>query len=230
MNSLNGSIHHSRPQRKDEKALDGTPFLAADSLGDDVAITPPNLVGLALTSADYSALEARWIDRALADRAALRRVDSLTGGDIVGRRGDNYAGILIPYFRSGSAHVREYRLRRDQPELEYDASGGLKPRQKYLGPPGRSNMLYLAPGVSQALFMDRAVPVVITEGEFKTLALWRLASHRPRISRGFCRLVFPVSTTGAAPSARQPARTAAGWMSRAPFPTLTGSPGRAAAW
>jgi hypothetical protein len=52
----------------------------------------------------------------------------MTGGEIVGRRGGNYAGILIPYFLPGSDRVREYRLRRDQPELEYDAAGNLRPR------------------------------------------------------------------------------------------------------
>lgn len=51
-----------------------------------------------------------------------------------------YAGI----FRPGEDRVREYRLRRDQPDLEYDSAGNLKLRQRYLSPPGRSNMLYLS--------------------------------------------------------------------------------------
>jgi hypothetical protein len=42
-------------------------------------------------------LEARWIDRRLALHAGLRRVDSLAGGEIVGRKGGNHAGIVIPY-------------------------------------------------------------------------------------------------------------------------------------
>ena len=45
-------------------------------------------------------------------------------------------------------------------------------------------MLYLVPGVSQLLLRDASLPIMITEGEFKTLALWRLANHgspaRPR--------------------------------------------------
>jgi hypothetical protein len=84
-------------------------------------------------------LEARWIDRGLALQAGLRRVDSLTGGEIVGRRSGNHSGIVIPYFHPGSDQVREYRLRRDHPDLEYDSTGNLKPCQKYLSPPGRSN-------------------------------------------------------------------------------------------
>ena len=109
----------------------------------------------------------------------------LTGGEIVGRRGGgDYSGILIPYFLPGSDQVRDYRLRRDHPDLEYDTGGSLKPKRKYLSPPGRSNMLYLPPGVSQSLLGDPMLPVVITEGEFKTLALWRAAhygaSSRPR--------------------------------------------------
>ncbi len=137
------------------------------------------MVGSALTALDFAALEARWIHRDLAGRAGLRRVDSLTGGEIVGRKNGNCAGIVIPYFSPGSDHVREYRLRRDQPEFEYDSAGNLKPRQKYLSPPGRPNMLYFAPGCPSSLLQDSFQPVVITEGEFKTLALWRLAHHNP---------------------------------------------------
>ena len=136
-----------------------------------------SVVGSDLTASDYAELDARWIDPNLAVRAGLRRVDPLAGAEIIGRKTGNYAGIVIPYFHPGSDRVREYRLRRDQPDLEYDAAGNLKPRQKYLSPPGRSNMLYLVPGVCQQLLRDALLPIVIAEGEFKTLALWRLASH-----------------------------------------------------
>jgi hypothetical protein len=94
------------------------------------------LAGVNLTSAEYAALESRWIDRALAELADLRRVDSLAGGEIIGRDGGNYAGILIPYFSHGTDRVRESRLRRDRPDAEHDSAGHLKARQKYLGPPG----------------------------------------------------------------------------------------------
>src|SRR5262249_12431898 len=149
-------------------------------------------LGLDLTADDYSALEARWIDRALADLAGLRRVDSMTGGEIIGRKSGNYAGILIPYFRPGEGRVREYRLRRDQPDLEYDSAGKLKSRQKYLSPPGRSNMLYLVPGIDPALLHNTALPIAITEGEFKTLALFRLANHRSPNGARF----LPVGVSG----------------------------------
>jgi hypothetical protein len=62
--------------------------------------------------------------------------------------------------------------------MEYDSAGNLKPRPKYLSPPGRSNMLYPVPGAPECLLRDTALPIVITEGEFKTLALWHLANHR----------------------------------------------------
>ncbi len=163
---------------KDEIACGDARSLGSTCIGHTASTAASNLVGSALTPADYAALEARWIDCGLADRARLRRVDSLTGGAIVGRKSGNYAGVVIPYFRPGSDLVREYRLRRDHPEMEYDSGGNLKPRQKYLSPPGRSNMLYLVPGTPEGLLRDVSLPVVITEGEFKTLALWRLANHR----------------------------------------------------
>jgi hypothetical protein len=177
LNSFNGSAHHDGAQTKDGTALGSTRFPALKDVREGSAQAKPGPIGSDLTPSDYAVLEARWIDRDLADRAGLRRVDSLTGGDIVGRRSGNYAGILIPYFVPGGDSVREYRLRRDHPEMEYDSSGNLKPRQKYLSPPGRSNMLYLAPGAPQHLLRYSSIQILIAEGEFKTLALWRLAFH-----------------------------------------------------
>ena len=184
MTSSNGSIRQTDGQTKAENVFDAGPFVQPEHIQEATPRLPPSLVGTDLTAADYSALEARWIDRGLADGARLRRVDSMTGCEIVGRSGGNYAGIIIPYFLPASDRVREYRLRRDQPDLEYDSAGNLKPRQKYLSPPGRSNMLYLVPGIGRSLLNDPALPIIVTEGEFKTLALWRLANHaspnRPR--------------------------------------------------
>jgi len=102
LNTYSSSIHHHRPQRKDENVSGPGP--SANSTPSDGASDPaaPNSIGSDLTATDYSALEARWVDRGLADRAGLRRVDSLTGGEIVGRKSGNYAGIVIPYFRPGA--------------------------------------------------------------------------------------------------------------------------------
>ena len=193
MTCLNGSVHQIGGQRRAEDVSDADSSVQPEHIPESTPLRMPNLVGSDLTAADYSALDARWSDRNLADSAHLRRVDSMTGCEIVGRRGGNYAGILIPYFLPGSDHVREHRLRRDQPDLESDASGNLKPRQKYLSPPGRSNVLYVVPGVGPALLNAPALPIIVTEGEFKTLALWRLANHgspdRPRfLPWGFPRL------------------------------------------
>jgi predicted P-loop ATPase len=178
LNSFNCSIYPDGPQRKDEIAFGDVRFPGPTDIVECTAPAKSNPIGSDLTPSDYAALESRWIDRELADRAGLRRVDSLTGGDIVGRRSGNYAGILIPYFMPGGNSVREYRLRRDHPDMEYDSAGHLRPRQKYLSPPARSNTLYLVPDARQDLLRDSSIPILITEGEFKTLALWRLANHR----------------------------------------------------
>jgi hypothetical protein len=108
----------------------------------------------------------------------LRRVDSLTGAQIVGRNGSgDYAGILFPYVWPGMNHVREYRLRRDKPELEEVAGGRFKEKDKYLSPPGRGNMLYFVPGTEEAWLHDNNLTVVIVEGEKKGLAIWDLGWH-----------------------------------------------------
>jgi hypothetical protein len=59
-------------------------------------------IGTALTDTDYASLARRWIDKTLADRAGIRRVDSDTGSVLVGRCDQgNYEGQAIPYFLPG---------------------------------------------------------------------------------------------------------------------------------
>jgi len=74
--------------------------------------------GSDLTAADYQRLAARWITPELADDAGLRRVDSLTGREMFGRKTGDLAGIIIPYVLPGENRPVEYRLRVDTPELE----------------------------------------------------------------------------------------------------------------
>jgi len=131
-----------------------------------------------LNAADYQMLSAGFIDRGLATAARLRRVDDIEGSEIVGRTRNasaSYAGIVFPYFSpNDNEHPREYRLRRDQPDLERKGGGDLKEKGRYLSPPGRSNMLYFPPDVTAGELSDTKLPSVITEGEKKTLALcWK---------------------------------------------------------
>jgi len=134
LNPHNGNLHHQSAEA--ESLLDRRPFSDSKHSGCNTPTATASLAGVNLTSADHAALESRWIDPALAERAGLRRVDALADGEIIGRKSDDYAGILIPYCLPGSDQIREYRSRRDPPDLECDAAGNLKPRQKYLSPPG----------------------------------------------------------------------------------------------
>src|ERR1700691_477430 len=135
--------------------------------------------GEPLTDADYASLERCWITRDLADQALLRHLSSAEGAEIVERRDDgSYAGIVFVYRWPGEDHNREYWLRRDRPEIRHDAAGNPKEHNKYLGPPGRGNLLYVTPGTSPELLNDIRVPIAITEGAKKTLALHRLARHQ----------------------------------------------------
>jgi hypothetical protein len=146
-------------------------------------MTPFGPFGSDLTEDDYRRLAARWIESQLADLAQIRRFDSDSGRDLVGRRDrGNYEGLGIPYFLPGESRIREWRLRRDHPEIEYKDG---KPRDcgKYLSPPGRKNMLYFVPGLPAELLKAVATPVILTEGEFKTLALRRLANHESKSPR-----------------------------------------------
>jgi hypothetical protein len=136
------------------------------------------LPGNPLSEADFAVLEAIGIPRGLAQQALLRRVSSLQGREIVGRNGSgDYAGVVFPYCWPGETNPHEYRLRRDKPELTADSKGNLKERNKYLSPPGRGNRLYFVPGTSAEWLGDASMPIVITEGEKKTLALYGLSWH-----------------------------------------------------
>jgi P4 family phage/plasmid primase-like protien len=136
-----------------------------------------SLTGGGLTQGDYAKLTESGITVEIANRAGLRRVDSREGGALVGRKGGgDFSGIDFPYLWPGDDHVREHRLRRDHPDFEMRPDGSRREKGKYLSPPGRGNMLYFAPWTDAAWLTDAEVPIVLTEGEKKALALWRINS------------------------------------------------------
>jgi hypothetical protein len=148
--------------------------------------------GQDLTEADYRALDARWITPELADEAGLRRVDSLTGCQMFGRKSGDLAGIIIPNVAPwDGGHVREYRERLDNPDLERKADGSIRETNKYIQPPGRGNLLYFPPGTLPSMLEDTTFSLIITEGEFKALALWRLANYQSASPR-----FLPIAITG----------------------------------
>jgi hypothetical protein len=139
-----------------------------------VEVLPPlRLPGGPLTESDLDKLQSSFISPDAAQRAQLRRVDSAQGRQCLGRKdtGD-YSGILFPNIRPGDSRPREYRLRRDNPDLEYDTeTGKTKERKKYLSPPGRGNLAYFPPGIPASRLADPKIPAFVTEGEKKCLAL-----------------------------------------------------------
>jgi hypothetical protein len=138
----------------------------------------PNLRGSELLPSDIDKLSRCGITREMAESAMLRRVDSTEGAGVIGRNGNaDYSGILFPYIWPGEDRVRDYRLRRDKPELEQKADGSYSEKNKYCSPPGRGNMAYLVPGVDASWLEDANVPIVLTEGEKKAMALHGLSWH-----------------------------------------------------
>lgn len=137
-----------------------------------------SIFGQGLTNGDHQNLLARWISPALAEDAGLRRIDSSTGQQMFGRKRGDLSGILIPNLAPwDTSHVREYRARLDHPPLEYRMDGTVRETNKYIQPPERRNLVYFPPGLPAGALDQTALPVIITEGEFKCLSLWRLANH-----------------------------------------------------
>ncbi len=134
-----------------------------------------------LTESDLNWLRRSYITPELAAEARLFRVDDIEGARLVGRKtkfGINHAGIVFPYYDPGAAQPKEYRVRRDQPDLELQADGTMKERGKYLSPPGRSGLVYFPPGTTEADILDADVAAVIVEGEKKALSLTRYFRDR----------------------------------------------------
>ena len=146
-----------------------------------------------LTDDDVQTFERSFIPCDLAIDAGIKRVDSIRGAELVGREsrgGSDYSGLIFPYFWPGDSCPRDYRLRRDHPDLEASTNGGQpKAKGRYLSPPGRGNMLYFAPGTPPEHLTDHTIPIYITEGEKKTLAL-----HQFNHARG--NLVLAVGLSG----------------------------------
>jgi hypothetical protein len=145
-----------------------------------------------LTEADYEKLEESWITREIADRALLARLDGPEAKALVGGRGPgDFGGIEFPYFWPGEVNCRGSRLRRDHPPVEYDDDGDPQEVKKYLAPPGSSNKLYFFPETPPELLIEISLPIIIVEGEKKTLALWRLANYNSSTPR-----FLPVGISG----------------------------------
>jgi putative DNA primase/helicase len=137
--------------------------------------TPP-VMAEPLTDADYAMLARSGISRECADRACLFRVDDAHGALLVGRGPGNHAGIVYPYFRPAERAPSEYQLRVDLPELKYDKNGKPKEGMKYIWPP-RPTRAYYPPPSRAEWFTDPSIPIIITEGPKKSLALAVLAWH-----------------------------------------------------
>jgi P4 family phage/plasmid primase-like protien len=135
--------------------------------------------GCPITPAHIAAIcQPRWIDSNFAARGGLRSVDSVSGGELVGRNGGgNYEGIAIPLGWPGEVYIREFLLRLDHPDFEQKSDGTSKPRGKYLCAPGRKNLMYIPADADPAWLFDTSIPVWITEGPLKALALWRAVHH-----------------------------------------------------
>src|SRR6516225_8796633 len=84
-------------------------------------------------------------------------------------------GVIYTNSLPGQDQPREYTLRRDHPDLEVGGDGKVKEKAKYINPPGRSNLLYFAPYTAPEWLEDTTLPLIITEGPKKCLALSHLA-------------------------------------------------------
>lgn len=133
-----------------------------------------------LTQNDLQNFADSFIPSELAEQAGFFRVNDLDGSELIGakRNGNtDYSGVAMPYFVSEQASPREYRLRRDNPDRERKPDGTYKDVKKYLSPPGRAGMFYFPPNCQNEWLKDVSIPIVITEGEKKALALHRAAWH-----------------------------------------------------
>jgi predicted P-loop ATPase len=148
------------------------------------------LVGKDLTSVELADLSTRWIDSVYARKANIRKVDHFDGKELVGGKRGDFAGKAFPYYLPETQHEVTWRLRRDNPEI--DLRNG-KPKAKYLSPPGDRNRIYFPVGTTLAELQDTSIPLLIVEGEFKAIAMRRLAEWMVR--NGMPRFI-PIALSG----------------------------------
>ena len=144
------------------------------------------LAGKALSSEELDGFALNGIEADIIQRACWRRVNSEEGCHLIGRNHSaDYSGLAIPYIWPGETHVREYRLRRDTPDMEHRPDGTRKIVNKYLSPPGRASFLYFPPDIALDHLAISDMPIFIGEGEKKALALHGLAlsGHEKEPSR-----------------------------------------------
>jgi hypothetical protein len=136
---------------------------------------------LALTPQDLERLAYRTVPPEIANApfVGLYRVDSIEGARLLDRKPDftrNLAGIVITY-HDLEGHEREYRIRRDEADRVWK-DGKWKEQGKYLATRKR-NLPYYPFVIHYLLFikwlMDSSIPIIFCEGEFKALALMRIA-------------------------------------------------------
>jgi putative DNA primase/helicase len=139
----------------------------------------PRRLGVQPTELDYERLAKSFISREIVDLAGIGRVSDIEGADAVGRKRNAHtdnSGLVFPHFLPHDfTHPREYCLRLDHPEMELNSKGELKEKNKYVWPPGVPNFVYFPPGVTVEMLQDQKLPLVITEGVKKVLALLRVA-------------------------------------------------------
>jgi predicted P-loop ATPase len=125
-----------------------------------------------LTPEDVAMLEGSYITAEIAAAAGIYRVPSVEGRALVGRKDKaNYAGVVFLYRWPGDDYVYLHRLRLDHPPFEDG-----KPAYRYLTAAESRNRLFLPP-CDPDLPGILTRPLIVTEGEKKCLALWRMATE-----------------------------------------------------
>ena len=140
--------------------------------------TVRKLAGTEPTAEDVVGLCASsWLTPEIIESAQIRRFDEEVSREylgITGQHSEAFEGLAFPYF-DPNGQLRDYRVRRFSPTIERRADGSNKEKRKYMTAPGKANMLYFPPGIDSKRLNDTELPVAITEGEKKTLALHRLS-------------------------------------------------------
>lgn len=124
-----------------------------------------------------------WLTNEILDAAGIRRVPDEVGRALTGWARRDCSGIILPYWMLDGSHSVFFRIRRDKPDVRLDLRGGEKIERKYASAYGSRNYCYWSPGTTQAQLDDPSLPLIITEGEWKALALYRLSKHEVKQPR-----------------------------------------------
>ena len=120
-----------------------------------------------LTASDLAMFAVLGVPEHVVRDAGIRRVTHAEAREVCGitLKSEHLEGIAFPFLDPEDDAIRDWTVRRDNPEQEADG----RPIAKYVNPPGRRHLYFRCSGASH--LTDTTCPVIVVEAPKSALAI-----------------------------------------------------------